>query len=321
MLHIMILSRNDFFKHLESHFQWSPFIKVTNLCNNTCAHCCERSGPNCPAVFINQSDVKEILSQFKTVKNFLNVVTITGGEPMISYSAHSDYYIPQILTHCAKQGYETYLNTNARWTLGENSEKIFSDLSNHLSRFNKNKLYFRLSQDSFHTNSTQSNTEFINWFINNQNTCFPVSGLYMFYDTNQNKEKLFITLAEKYHIRFIPICESATNQIYKHDHSNHLFCTMPYQGIQDMGRAKDNHISTRRMFTKHELFFAPYIDPEQEICFDASGYALLSACGDDTIKTEYRNADGKLKPINKIKNELFNKAYDAYLFESQLFRR
>lgn len=317
----MILSREDFFKHLESHFQWSPFIKVTNLCNNNCAHCCERSGPNCPPVFINQSDIREILTQFKSVKNFLNTVTITGGEPMMSYSANSDYYIPQILTNCAKQGYETYLNTNARWTLDKNSEKIFSDLSYHFSKFKKHKLYFRLSQDSFHTYPTESNTEFIKWFINNPNTTFPNSGLYMFYDTNQNKEKLFKNLIKKYNIRFIQIHDSGTNQIYRHDRSNHFFCIMPYQGIQDMGRAKDNHISTRKMFTKHELFFAPYIDPEQEICFDSYGYALLSACGDDTIKTPYHDANGKLKPINKIKNELFNMAYDAYLFESQIFRR
>ena len=314
----MILTYEQFIKHLDTRFTWSPIFKVTNLCNNNCAHCCERSGPTCPIQFIPSSDIKNILTQFKGIKNFLNVVTITGGEPTMSYYTHQEYYIPQILKHCAKSGYEAYLNTNAHWTTGPHADQIFADLSNHILKFNKHKLYFRLSQDSFHNNATESNTEFIKWFSSNKNTQQPHSGLYMFFDTPAKFQELKTNLHKKYNIRLTQIHTIAGSTIYQINKSNHVLCAMQYQGIQDMGRAHDNKISTQRPFTKTELFFAPYVDPEQEICFDASGNALLSASGNDTIKTPYYDKNGNIKTLSQIKTELFKSAYNAYLQEVYL---
>ena len=97
-----------------------------------------------------------------------------------------------------------------------------------------------------------------------------------------------------------------------------MLCITEYQGIVNIGRAKDNNIATKQPFSKTEIYFSPFIDTDNEICFDSNGYAMLSANDDDTIKTPYHNKRGKVKPIHIIKQELFDQAYKCLCSENQL---
>lgn len=313
----MIKTQKEFFKFLETRFTWAPFLKVTNLCNNCCAHCCERSGPDCEPKFIELADIKYILEQFKYITHFNNNVTITGGEPTMAYFAKSPYYIPQLLKYCGKNGYDVYFNTNARWTLSDKAEQIYSDFNEFIRKYNR-ELYFRLSLDKWHEQCIDANAELINWVVKNKNMPDKRTGLYMFCDDVDIVEQLMIKLKTKFEIdlpEHVPNPKSYP--VYKFQGTNKLLCLMPYQGITNMGRAKDNHIATKEPFSKTELYFSPLIDKDNDICFDSNGYALLSANDDDTVKTPYRDNKGRIKHINEIKQELFSIAYQCLCSENQ----
>ena len=317
----MTLSQKDFFKHMESRFTWAPFLKVTNLCNNFCAHCCERSGPNCEPKFIELDDIKYILENFKYIKNFSNYVTITGGEPTMAYTAKSRNYIPQILRYCGINGYDVYLNTNARWILSENAEKICSDFNDFVQKY-KSKFLFRLSLDRFHDQAIDANAKFINWVVKNENIPDERTGIYMFFDKSDIIDKLLYKLACEYDIKISdPIYVNKNPSwcsIHKLNGTEKMLCITEYQGIVNIGRAKDNNIATKQPFSKTEIYFSPFIDTDNEICFDSNGYAMLSANDDDTIKTPYHSKRGKVKPIHIIKQELFDQAYKCLCSENQL---
>ncbi|MEE1111226.1 MAG: radical SAM protein [Alphaproteobacteria bacterium] len=317
MFHTAVKSQEEFIKHLETRFTWGPFLKITNLCNNFCPHCCERSGPNCDPKFIELSDLKHILQDFKHIKNFSNAVTITGGEPTMAYTAKSRHYIPQLLKYCGKNKYDVYFNTNARWTLSDQADMIYSDFEEFI-KSNKQMLAFRLSLDKYHTDALNANATFANWILKNKTINQNRTHLYMWHDSSEILQEFYTILQNKFNIT--PPQEIGTiggNTCCKFPESNKLICTMPYQGITNMGRAKDNKIATKEPFSKETLYLSPFIDPNNDICFDSNGYAILNANDNDTIKTEYCDKNGKIKNINQIKQELFNIAYYYYLMEQQ----
>jgi organic radical activating enzyme len=309
----MTLSQKDFSKHMETHFSWGLFFKLTNLCNNFCKHCCERSGPNCEPKFIETSDIKYFLEQLKLIKNHNNFITLTGGEPMMAYTAKSDYYIPQILKYCGKNGYDVHINTNARWALSDKSEQIYSDFDEFVKNY-KRKLAFHLSLDKFHEQCVDANAKFIDWIVKSKT----ITDVYMFFDEPDIVIKMVYKLKRDFNIDISePLRNNSSYSIHKFSGTNKMLCIMPYQGITNMGRAKDNNIGTKEPFSKTTLYFSPFMDTENEICFDSNGYAILSSQDDDTIKTPFHDKKGKLKQLAIIKQELFNIAYQRLMAENQ----
>ena len=307
----MNISEKDFIRHMETHFSWALFFKLTNLCDNCCAHCCERSGPDCSPNFIELSDIKYYLEELKYISHHDNFVTITGGEPMMAYTKKSDYYIPQILKYCGQNGYDVHLNTNARWALSEKADQIYSDFDEFVKKYKK-KLAFHLSLDKFHDESLEANSQFLNWAVKNTTT----TDIYIFFDEVKIVLQLAYKLKHDFNIEISdPISQSSWYSAHKFKGTNKRLLLTPYQGIQNIGRAKDNHIGTKEPFSKTFLYFSPFVDTENEICFDSDGYALLSCQDNDTIKTPYRNRNGKLKQLAAIRQELFKLGYQAYCFE------
>jgi hypothetical protein len=75
----------------------------------------------------------------------------------------------------------------------------------------------------------------------------------------------------------------------------------PYHGIDNLGRARDNGIATKqnsimKSFSKPGDVHAITFDNFENSYFD---------CASDRVKTPYRNARGKIKPIEQIKREVF----------------
>ncbi len=315
----MLLTYSDFCKHLETKFTWSPFLKTTFLCDDRCQHCCECAGPDREQKFIELTDIKYILEQFKNIKNFKNIVTITGGEPMMAYTKKSEHYIPTLLKYCGKNRYDVCLNTNANWTLDKNAEQIFSDLEEFVVKY-KRKITFFLSLDNWHKNAVNANAEFVNWIAKNNKIADKYADTYILFDHPDITEPFINKLAEEYNVVLTEIITDnpLNGSIFKFKDITKRFCFMMYNGITEMGRAKENNIATQKPFSKTEIYFSPYTNTENEICFDCNGNAMLSACDDDTIKTPYHDKNGKMKSLATIKQELFNMAYQRYLSENQI---
>lgn len=313
-----ILTRDNFIKYMDSRFQWVPFFKLTNLCNFSCMHCCEKSGPNADPAFIRISDIKAILDTFSKSPRTMKIATITGGEPMTAYDKVSDNYIPNVLSAAAKRGYIIELKTNGAWAIGKKSEQIFSDINNILVKYPKIIMAYHLSLDKYHPYSDITTARIIKWFVENKNV-IPDSLIHIFYDDYHRLADMMVDMAGRDNI--LVDFEADTPEKFKslpiwkiRDH-NRFLCTEQYHCIDNIGRAKDNNIGTK---TTGLLDILNSTDTVKPIMFDAVGNATLFACNDFGITTPYHDKNGNVKKLFKIKSELFAAAYRQYLIESQM---
>ncbi len=311
-----ILSRAEFCYWLDNNFVWSPFFKITNLCNYCCAHCCERSGPNAEPTFIPIADVRAIAEDFRYTKNKMPIAVISGGEPMMAYK-YAPYYIPNIMKTLTRAGFTIELKTNAGWTLTENASVIFNDLESYFYKNPNAYFSYHLSLDKFHPQSATTTIEFLKWFYNNDKLSRRAN-VHIFYDSPDFLTDTFVQLAEKYKI-MLDLKNKPKNEFAKIDAN--LFCGKekyiviePYHGIDNLGRAFDNKIAT-----KQSSFIKSFSKPGDvhTITFDSNGDCYFD-CASERVKTPYRNARGKIKPIEQLKKELFNLLYDRYLAEEMI---
>ncbi len=308
-----ILSRDEFCYWLDNNFSWSPFFKITNLCNYCCAHCCERSGPNEVPTFIPMADVRAISEQFKYTKNKMPVAIVSGGEPMMVYD-HAPYYIPQIMKVLHKAGFAIELKTNAGWVLTDNATHIFNDQTEFFVKNPNAYFSYHLSLDKFHPQSKQTTIEFLKWFYQNDKLSRRAS-VHIFYDSPQFLTDTFVKLAEQHDI-LLDMDKKPTNEFAKIGANmfrgkEKYIVIEPYHGIDNRGRAHDNNI-----WTKQSSIIKSFSKPGDvhAITFDNNGNSYFD-CASERVKTPYRNARGKIKPIEQIKKELFNLLYDKYVAE------
>ncbi len=308
-----ILSRDEFCYWLDNNFTWSPFFKITNMCNYCCAHCCERSGPNQPTNLIPIADVRIIAEQFKYTKNKMPVAIVSGGEPMMTYN-HAPYYIPQIMKTLHKAGFAIELKTNAGWVLGNNAEKIFADQTEFFQKNPRAYFAYHLSLDKFHPKSMETTTEFIKWYYQNDKLS-PRASVHLFYDTPEFVTDTFMELADKYQI-FLDMNNKPKNEFAKiganlFQGKEKYIVVQPYSGIDNRGRAHDNNI-----WTKQNTILKSFSTPGEThaITFDNNGNTYLD-CASDRVTIPYKNARGKIKTIEQIKKELFSALYDKYVAE------
>lgn len=300
---------------MDNGFTWSPFFKVTNLCNYNCAHCCERSGPNAAESFIPMSDVRNIIEQFKYVKNKIPVAVISGGEPMMMYN-HAKYYIPQIMKTLARAGFAIELKTNAAWTLRPDAQIIFNDLEQFFVKFPTAYFTYHLSLDKFHPRAQQTSMEFIRWYYNNDKLSRRAT-IHLFYDDAQSVTDMFMALADNYNI-LLDLKNTPQNEFSKIGaklffRKEKYIVIEPYHGINNRGRAKDNGIATKNATSVMKNF--SNIGQTHGLAFDNMGMSYFDCNGDD-VKTPYKNPRGKIKPVEQIKKELFNMLYEKYLTEN-----
>lgn len=308
-----ILSRQEFCYWLDNNFSWSPFFKITNLCNYCCAHCCERSGPNEQPTFIPIADVRTIINDFKYLKQKMPVAIVSGGEPMMAYN-HAHHYIPQIIKTLHNAGFAVELKTNAGWTLTDKAPIIFNDLEAFFEKNPNAYFSYHLSLDRFHPVSSKTTIEFLKWFYQNDKLS-PRASVHVFYDSPQFLTDTFMQLADKYEI-LLDMDKKPTNEFAKI--GANLFCGKekyiviePYRGIDNRGRAQDNGIATYKN-TIIKSFSKP--GEVHAITFDNNGNSYLD-CASDRVTVPYKNARGKIKPVAQIKKEIFNALYDRYVAE------
>ncbi|MDE6250916.1 MAG: 4Fe-4S cluster-binding domain-containing protein [Alphaproteobacteria bacterium] len=312
-----IISFNDFCNFLNGSIRWELFIKVTNLCNLQCAHCCECSGPNEAPTFIPISDVRTITENFKREKNIYPIVAISGGEPMTAYK-HKPYYIPQLIKLFAKQNfYAIELKTNTVWTTQPGADVIFRDLTEISAKYPKLYTMYHLSLDSFHANATKNVSEFIRWYYDNDNLS-PKICTHIFYDNHDTLVNMLVDLAEKYNIMLDfekdVVHEFSKLHAKKFINKDKFIVFEPYSGIENLGRAKQNRIATRS-FPSIQKQFLEKIQQNHSLTFDNRGLAFID-CSAHMASTPYHDARGRIKPIHVIKRELFEILYKRYLIEN-----
>lgn len=308
-----ILSRTEFCYWLDNNFVWSPFFKITNLCNYCCAHCCERSGPNAEPTFIPMADVRAIIEDFKYTKNKMPIAIVSGGEPMMVYK-YAPHYIPQIMKTLSRAGFIIELKTNAGWTLTENAPVIFKDLEQFFVKNPTVYFSYHLSLDKFHPQSKQTTIEFLRWFYNNDKLSRRAN-VHIFYDSPEFLTDTFVKLADKYEI-LLDMDKKPTNEFAKIGANlfwgkEKYIVIEPYHGIDNRGRALDNGIATIKT-SIIKSFSTP--GDVHTITFDNNGNCYLN-CASELVKTPYRNERGKIKSIVQLKKELFNMLYDRYVAE------
>ena len=308
-----ILSRTEFCYWLDNNFVWSPFFKITNLCNYCCAHCCERSGPNAEPTFIPMADVRAIIEDFKYTKNKMPIAIVSGGEPMMVYK-YAPHYIPQIMKTLTRAGFIIELKTNAGWTLTENAPMIFNDLEQFFVKNPTVYFSYHLSLDKFHPQSAATTIEFLRWFYNNDKLSRRAN-VHIFYDSAEFLTDTFVKLADKYEI-LLDMDKKPTNEFAKIGANlfwgkEKYIVIEPYHGIDNRGRALDNGIATIKT-SIIKSFSTP--GDVHTITFDNNGNCYLN-CASELVKTPYRNERGKIKSIVQLKKELFNMLYDRYVVE------
>lgn len=310
-----LLTAQEFYYYMDNNFTWAPFFKITNLCNYCCAHCCERSGPGAVPTFIPLADVHTIIEKFKYVKNTMPVAFISGGEPMMAYNV-APYYIPQIMKMLAREGFAVELKTNAGWTLGDNADTIFKDLTYMSFKFPKTFVSYHLSLDKFHPQSHKTTLEFLRWYYNN-NVLSPRANVHLFFDSPEPVTNMFIDLDKQYNIQLdlnaTPSYECAKIGANMFAGKNKYIKIEPYHGITNRGRAMDNKIATRDAPSVVQNF--GQIGTTHAIAFDNNGMAYFD-CAGDVVKTPYKNERGKIKTIEQIKKELFGMLYQKYISEN-----
>ena len=308
-----ILSRDEFCYWLDNNFSWSPFFKITNLCNYCCAHCCERSGPNEAPTFIPIADVRTIISDFKYSKNAMPIAIVSGGEPMMAYK-YAPHYIPQIMNTLNKAGFAIEVKTNAGWVLGDDADKIFADQEAFFAKNRRAYFAYHLSLDKFHPLSLKTTVQFIKWYYENDNLS-PKATVHLFYDDPKFVTDTFIKLADDYNI-MLDMQRKPDNEFAKI--GANLFAgkekyivVAPYTGIDNRGRARDNGIATKQNTILKSFAKA---GETHAITFDNNGRTYLD-CASDRVAVPYKNNRGKIKSIAHIKKELFNGLYDKYVAE------
>lgn len=310
-----ILTLKDFCNFLNSSITWQLFIKTTNLCNLKCVHCCECSGPNESASFIPLSDVRTITDNFKREKHTYPVVAISGGEPMTAYK-YKPYYIPQLIKIFVKQGLNIELKTNAVWTTQPGADAIFNDLTEFSVKYPDIYTIYHLSLDSFHANANKCVSEFVRWYHDNdklsQKTC-----IHVFFDKDDNMIDMLMNLAKQYNI-MLDTKNNPTNEFSKLHakkflNKNKYIVFEPYNGISNLGRAKQNHIATHSIDTIQKSFLEK-VQNSHSLTFDNRGLAFID-CLASMASTPYKDARGRIKPMSIIKRELFEILYKQYLME------
>ncbi|MBQ4070067.1 MAG: radical SAM protein [Alphaproteobacteria bacterium] len=308
-----LLTRDEFCYWLDNNFTWSPFFKITNLCNYCCAHCCERSSPNEAPTFIPMADIRAITEQFKYVKNKMPVAVVSGGEPMMTYK-HVPYYIPQIMKVLHKAGFAIELKTNAGWVLTDAADRIFNDQTEFFAKNPHAYFSYHLSLDRFHPQSLKTTVEFLRWYYENDRISDKAS-VHLFFDDAQFVTDTFMSLADKYNI-MLDMERRPTNEFAKiganlFSGKEKYIVIEPYSGIDNRGRARDNGI-----WTKQNTILKSFSNAgdTHAITFDNNGYSYFD-CASDRVKVPYRNQRGKIKTIEQIKRELFNLLYDKYIIE------
>lgn len=83
-------------------------IAITNQCNLSCFYCHNEGQPHCSEKqYLSLEYVKDLVNWFLKNDVYVQVVNITGGEPLL----HKD--LLAILDECSKLSKEIHLNTNA----------------------------------------------------------------------------------------------------------------------------------------------------------------------------------------------------------------
>ena len=171
-----------------------------------------------------------------------------------------------------------------------------------------------MSLDKFHPQSAITTIEFLKWFYNNDKLSHRAN-VHIFYDSPDFLTDTFVQLADKHEI-MLDMNKQPTNEFAKIGANLFMgkekyIVIEPYHGIDNRGRAFDNGIAT-----KQNSIMKSFSKPGDvhAITFDNYGNCYFD-CASERVKTTYKNARGKIKPIEQLKKELFNMLYDRYLTE------
>lgn len=317
----MQIARDAFIARLNSVPVWSPMFKVTNVCNLKCAHCCERSGPDAPRVYMPISDINTILADFKPYFRATRAFgSVTGGEPMTAYNEYYANYIPRIITTFAKNGYALEFKTNAAWTLGDKASQIFGDIETIMKKYPNMCLLWHVSLDKYHANCADAVSEFLNWFTSVRNAK-NMDKVHIFYDDPHRLSTMMTELKLKYDkgVDFDAdtsfFAEHGLNAL-KFDNCE-KYIIMDKASVNSMGRAADNNIPGRHIDLVQTIInhnndcFVPI--------FDQNGNVGIFGCGDMDVRIPYRDARGNIKSLPQLKRELFTKTWD--IFSREMIQR
>lgn len=219
-------------------------LKITDWCNLSCKHCCERCGPKNPYNLMPVTDIEKYVDQFASFNVMVwNMVVITGGETLAPYYMQQGEYIPKVLDILNQYDLCGALKTNAMW--GDNlflRKRILTDLDNIAHKYDR-QVALDISVDEYHDNLIPASKI----VLDVMDSCslidsVPISLVGLNTTASRNVRDKFLNILEQNGVRSTPPTADGVIYMHKNEKQNVMF--WDESGLTRLGRAKDNNLTT-----------------------------------------------------------------------------
>lgn len=302
-------------KHFYSQFQNAPLhirFRLTNKCDEACAHCFECSGPKNRADFVTPKDV-----QFYANSDNANFYSIyfTGGEWSTIYKTQP-HYIRQVFENLDLSKSDIYtIQTNSRWMNGEYADQILDDLKHIQSKLGQSGKILKLdtSVDRYRSKhsidgviklirAVASDPEF-------KHTKIRLMSCMLDYKMANNKilrpeffEPFGIKLTFQGRSFFNPyfeICYANDTRIVIHEENTTV----------RTGRARENNIGYKIFDPQTQCDGLVPQSTYMELSIREDGMVKWNSWYNWEVMVPYKDENGKNKSLSQIREELMNIAW------------
>jgi len=279
-------------------------MDVTNVCDYKCPICYKQNGDSRMSLV----NFKAIIdSTIGSSPRFLKLVCITGGEPAALYTHYNTSDLRDMIQYCFDKNAWVILKTNAGWTMGDMSDKIWRDMEGLEN--GQNCLIFNLSVDKYHKNVLQTTNRFLKHVcmserLKNKTALELIAvgndgGHIDNIISADNLGTLGLTLSE---IKLKNFSYRGPEVKYWEGRINETPVMLCYEGkIIKVGRAKENNIGDDPVKTNLRV-----VSPNHTIClwYDPTGMVHIGNKHIPYFSTPYLIPGGGINPLAVIEDQL-----------------
>ncbi len=286
-------------------------FRCTNRCDENCVRCFECSGPNNPLQVLPVSDIAYYQNSMKHWKG----TCMTGGEWSLIYDVAPGYML-RVFDSINLRNSDVYnIQTNCRWVFGPNRDKIYSDLQKiqtKLARAGK-ILKLDVSVDRFRSKAALDGVrELICRVATDEhfdNTKIRIMSSRLDYCMANNT----VLQPEYFKARGIPLRFEPRDLFFPFFQvfyaNNKRMVIHEENPTMRIGRAAQNKIGYKIFYPEKQCGGIAGDDKFMELSFREDGTVKWHSYYDWNIIVPYKDATGRNKPIEQIKQELLQMAW------------
>ncbi len=309
------------YRHFMGQWRDAPMdvrFRCTNRCNENCARCFECSGPDNPLQVLPVSDIAFYQN---AVKNWLSVY-MTGGEWSLIYDIDQDYML-RVFDSIKLNNSDFYcVQTNCRWVFGPKRDKIYSDLQKIQSKLAGAGKILKLdiSVDRFRSRAALDGVRELIYRIAtddafNNTKIRILSCRADFCMANKTVLQPEFFAARGVSLRFES--RSVLNPFFQVFYANDKRMIIHEENVtMRIGRAEKNEIGYEILYPEKQCGGLANDNKFMELSFREDGTVKWHSYYDWDIIVPYKDAAGRNKPIEQIKQELLKIAWKKHLKQS-----